>query len=118
VNPLFVFPPEKKQIGAFIQRRRRELGLTQERLSEMIDCSLRHLVNIERGINGVSIEILLKLCDALRVTPNEILLPQKETDCPDLAWLTEALKHLSPPQRKTAVAILSPYILYAQKIEE
>lgn len=109
---------DKKQTGAFIQRRRREIGLTQEKLSEVLDCSLRHMVDIERGINGVSIEILLKLCDALRVTPNEILLPQNKTNCPDLAWLTEALKQLSPVQQKTAVAILSPYILYAQKIEE
>ena len=48
--------------------------MTQERLAEKTDLTNNYISNIENGRSIPSLETLMKLCDALEVTPNEILL--------------------------------------------
>ena len=101
---------DKKRTGTFIQSKRLEARLTQEMLSERMGCSVRHIVNVERGAAGLSIELMLKLCETLRVTPNEVLFPHEQQGDAGIDWVTESLKSMSPEQRKTAVSIIGPYI--------
>lgn len=101
---------DKKRTGAFVQNRRLEARLTQEMLSEQVGCSVRHIVNVERGAVGLSIESMLRLCEIFRVTPNELLFPHERQDYADIDWVIESLKSMNPEQRKTAVSIVSPYI--------
>ena len=99
---------DRKRIGERIQSKRSALGYTQESLAEAAECSARMIASIESGTVGMSIAMLLKLCILLRTTPNEILLgeaPDTETK-----WLCDWLNDLKPAERKTAIAILRPYL--------
>lgn len=62
-----------KLIGRNIKKYRKELGLTQERLAELLDVSTVHLSHIEGGSVSMSLDLLLRICEALSVTPNHIL---------------------------------------------
>lgn len=60
-------------IGKRIQRLRKSKHISQELLAEMIGLSLSYVSYIERGIKFMSIETLIKIANALEVTPDYIL---------------------------------------------
>jgi len=62
-----------KQIGKRIAKRRKVLDLTQSELAERANMSTTYTGNVERGAK-CSIETLMKLCTALDVTPDYILI--------------------------------------------
>ena len=62
----------KKLLGQKIKRIRKNRGLTQEQLAEMIDIAPRNLSRIEIGESFVSAETLDKLLLALNVTAQEL----------------------------------------------
>lgn len=63
-----------KEIGKRISKRRDVLDITQEQLAERADISVAYCGNIERATSKCSIETLMKLCNALNVTPDYLLL--------------------------------------------
>lgn len=101
---------DKKAIGIRVQAYRNHLGLTQEQLAERIDKSLVTVADIERGAAGMSMETLFRLCDVLRVTPDALLLPEKDEEMGDLEWLTNALENSSERVRAGAIEILRAYL--------
>lgn len=62
----------KKELGQKIKSLRKKRGLTQERLSEIINISARNLVNIESGVNFPKAETLEKILKSLNVTTEEL----------------------------------------------
>lgn len=64
----------RKQIGKNIQIIRKERNITQEQLAEKVDVSKDHISHIETGSGKISLNLLLKLCAELSVTPNDILI--------------------------------------------
>lgn len=62
-----------KVIGINIKKYRKAAGLTQEKLAELLNISTVHMSHMECGHVSMSLEILLKLCDYLSVTPNQLL---------------------------------------------
>jgi transcriptional regulator with XRE-family HTH domain len=62
-----------KQIGKRIAKRRNVLDLTQAELAERANISTTYTGNVERGAK-CSIETLMKLCKALDITPDYLLL--------------------------------------------
>ena len=63
-----------KEVGKRIAERRRELGLKQWQVNEMAGLSDKYLSNIERATSVLSIDVLMKLCVALKTTPDSLLL--------------------------------------------
>lgn len=61
-------------MGNRIRLRRNELKLKQSELAEQIDISTNHMSSIETGKQMPSMDIFIKLCEALRVTPDYLLL--------------------------------------------
>lgn len=61
------------ELGWRIQRTRKEKGWTQERLAKSIRVSRPTLVNIEKGIQGLSVWRLLQICTALNTDPSHFL---------------------------------------------
>ncbi len=61
-------------MGSRIRQRRKELSLKQSELAEMLDISNNHISSIENGRERPSLEILLRICDILKVTPDYLLL--------------------------------------------
>ena len=62
----------KKLLGERIKRLRKNRGLTQEQLSEIIDITPRNLSRIEVGESFVSADTLDKIIEALSVTAEEL----------------------------------------------
>jgi len=60
-------------IGKRIAKRRNVLDMTQAELAEKANLSTTYTGNVERGAK-CSIETLMKVCDALDVTPDYLLL--------------------------------------------
>ena len=67
------------EVGSRIKHRRKELGMSQERLAELIDVSVPHMSNIENGKTRFSLQVLVDLTNALKTTPDVLLL--QEADC-------------------------------------
>ncbi len=63
-----------KLIGGRLKAIRKKRGLTQERVAELVELSPQHISGIETGGAKVSLPALVRLCNALDTTPNEVLL--------------------------------------------
>ena len=61
------------EIGARINSRRKELGLTQEQLAERMEVSIQMISNLELGKKAIRPENLVKLCDVLNISADYIL---------------------------------------------
>ena len=64
---------ELLKIGQFISERRKSLGLTQLQLAEKLNVTDRAVSKWERGKSLPDSSIMLKLCDLLKITVNDLL---------------------------------------------
>lgn len=62
-----------QQLGRRIAARRRSLGLRQVQVCEKCDINSNYLSNIERAKSIPSLEVFLRICQALDATPDELL---------------------------------------------
>jgi len=83
-------------VGANIKREREKAGYTQDQFSEMLGIGSKSLSSVERGIVGVSLSTLLKICEILHVSANVILL--EPTPKNDLDGILTQLERLTPEQ--------------------
>ena len=60
-------------MGERMQRRRRELGLTQEQLAEAADITPSFVGHLERAEKKPSVETVARVCDALSITADYLL---------------------------------------------
>lgn len=60
-------------IGRMFQLYRKKSNLTQYEVAELTGLQPRHISQIERGFSKGSIDTLLKLCSAYKITPDIIL---------------------------------------------
>ena len=61
-------------LGKRIAKRRKELGLKQYEVCELIDVNYKYLSNIETGRSAPSLELIMSLCSVLNTTPDYFLL--------------------------------------------
>jgi transcriptional regulator with XRE-family HTH domain len=88
---------------------RKKKGLTQAEVAEKADLSDRAYADIERGSVTMRIDTLLKICSALHVTPNDILVEQSEKIISEHD-IAKTFENCSANERNTALKILSVYI--------
>ena len=101
---------DKRAIGERVQTRRLAMHLTQEKLAELIEKTVVTVADIERGAAGMSMKTLFRLCDALKTTPNDLLLPEKSGNMDELEWLNEVLANSPEDVRATAIDIVRAYL--------
>lgn len=70
-------PMEPQVFGAFIQERRKELGLTQMQLADKINVTAKAVSRWERGVGFPDIHLLEPLADALSLTLIELMQSEK-----------------------------------------
>ena len=61
-----------KYMGLNIAYRRKERGLSQAKLAEMVNISRTHMSRIETADCAVSLDVVFDICDALDVSPSRI----------------------------------------------
>ena len=102
---------EKAALGSMIKKARQKKGYTQEVLAEKADIGLMYCGEIERGVKMPSLNIFIKIIEALNVSADYVL--QNELSSGKeyvFDELTKKLENLTPQQRKTASDILDAYI--------
>lgn len=97
------------RIGNQIKRAREAAGLTQEKFAERVSLAAKNVSAIERGAAGFSIPTLLRFCDVLGVSSDELLFGGNgskgaDNDASDIA---KRLERLSPEQFEIAVAVIN-----------
>ena len=104
-----------KEVGKRIAARRRELGLKQCQVEQKADLCFKYLSNIERGVTVISIDVLMKLCDVLKVTPNDLLLDSVIPGEDYLKSMASRVQQMSSKQARLALSMMD-WIL-SQKLE-
>ena len=92
------------QIGERIKAARELAGRTQEQLAEAIEVSPQYVSDLERGVVGISIPTLKRLCIHLGVSSDQILF-DRQTEAYALA-ISERCRNLSDRQFRTVLEIL------------
>ena len=96
------------QIGEQIKSAREQAKLTQEQFAERIDVSPQYVSDLERGVVGVSITTLKRICTVLCVSSDQILFGQKTEN--RAATIAEKCKSLSDKQYMILSDIVSKYV--------
>ena len=102
---------DKKQInieiGEQIRTAREHTKMTQEQLAEAIDVSVQFVSDLERGVVGVSLSTLRKLCTALGVSSDQLLFGKLTSD--QSAVFALKCRDLSPDQIRLLMEIIDRY---------
>lgn len=61
-------PYDRSSVGERIQKRRQNLGLSQEKLAEKMDRATKYCSDIERGACGMSLETMLNFSKHLNMS--------------------------------------------------
>jgi amino-acid N-acetyltransferase len=96
-------------IGNAIRKRRKSLGLTLQALASLVDTDTGNLSRMERGLQGVSEPMLLKLCSALECTPS-FLYAQVEPSNPNPIQSGTTLQPSQPQEFVRWFRAAAPYI--------
>ena len=95
-------------VGINIKREREKAGFTQDQFSEMLGIGSKSLSAIERGVVGISLTTLLKVCDILSLSTNTILKENCEKN--NIQNITDQLEQLTPSQLEIAEDMLNKLI--------
>ena len=86
---------------------RKKAGMTQAEVAEAAGVSDRTYADIERGTVNMRVETLLRICNVLKITPNEILSNDKEVSIEEI---DNMLNSATVEERKKALGILKAYL--------
>lgn len=101
---------DTKEIGNKLLVIRKKAGMTQMEVAEAADLSHRTYADIERGTSNMRVDTILKICNALHVTPDEILTKQQTEMTLQQEELIQRLNACSPKDKETALRLLSVFL--------
>lgn len=96
-------------IGTKLYSIRKKMGLTQAEVAEKANLSDRTYADIERGSVNMRVETILRICEALKITPNDIFVSDKETSITE-EDIIELIKDCPLKERETALNLLEVYL--------
>lgn len=97
-------------IGDKLYYIRKRASLTQAEVAEAADLSDRTYAEIERGTVNMRLGTLLKICNALDITPDEILTENNSDISDSEDEIFAMLYSCSKKERETALRLLSVYL--------
>lgn len=96
-------------IGNNLYRVRKSMGMTQAEVAEKAEISDRTYADIERGSVTMRVDSLLKICNALKITPDNVLVADNGIDISEQD-IVQAIKNCSNNEKETALKLLGVYI--------
>ena len=63
-----------------IRKAREDAGYTREKLAELLDVSVSYMAEVERGRTGVSVKMLIRICEVLGLSADYVLFGAKRGD--------------------------------------
>lgn len=99
-----------RAIGNKLLAIRKQMGLTQAEVAEAAGLSDRTYADIERGTVNMRIETVLRICQVLRITPDEVLTEERQSDDSGQEALLERLNGCNMKDKETAFRLLEVYL--------
>ncbi len=99
-----------RRIGNQLLAIRKRSGLTQADVAEAAGLSDRTYADIERGTVNMRIETILRICNALYITPDEILTQSDAQMTTQQEEILARLNACNPKDKETALRLLSVYL--------
>lgn len=101
----------KKMLGARLRAVREQRGLSQGKLARLAGTHPQSISQIERGIRGVTVQQVVKIARALRLSTDEILGDRKHPALPlngdrRLLLRFQRVQQLPPAQKKSILKLL------------
>jgi transcriptional regulator with XRE-family HTH domain len=87
-----------RDIGNVVRRRRKKLGMTQEKLAPLVGFSRASVANIETGRQKLLVHQIYALAEALQLVPEDLLPRAKRTPSPTEVELPADLSSLQKEQ--------------------
>lgn len=98
-------------IGTVLQKYRIKNHFTQNEAAEIADMEPRYISQIERGISKGSIDTLLKLCNAYKITPDVVLYDLLNKDIKESVKIhEERYKKLAIKDRETIDELINYFL--------
>lgn len=97
-----------RDMGRRIMTRRKELCLTQEQVAAKTDLTVQTISTAERDVKALRPENMVKLCEALHMTADYLLMGKMPVD--RLQQLPIPTSQLTPQQEAHLIAIVENYI--------
>ena len=97
-------------IGNMLLSFRKKAGLTQAEAAEAAGLSDRTYADIERGTVNMRLETLLRICQALHITPDEILTADRGAADVLEEDVLFRLRACPPQNKETALRLLDIYL--------
>ena len=63
-----------------IRKAREDMGYTREKFAEKLDVSVSYLAEVERGRTGISVKMLVKVCNVLGLSADYVLFGTDRTE--------------------------------------
>lgn len=89
---------------------RKRMGMTQAEVAESAGLSDRTYADIERGMVNMRTETILRICNTLHITPDEILTEDSTSLSIQQTELWERLNACNSKDKETALQLLSVYL--------
>ena len=106
---------DARLIGKRIQLVRKERGLTQEQLSQMVDLSPNYLSNVETGLKTPKLETLIEIMNALQCDANALLADVVDaTTTEQSGHISKALSSLPMKEQRKIMRIVEVLVQEAQ----
>ena len=100
-----------KHIGNKFQEYRLKNNLTQNQVAELTGLEPRHISQIERGLSKGSIDTLIKLCNAYKITPDIILYDLLDEDIKNsVSIYDEKFKKLSKSDKESILHFIDYFL--------
>lgn len=100
-----------EHIGRICQEYRLKNNLTQNQVAELTGLEPRHISQIERGLSKGSIDTLLKLCNAYKITPDIILYDLLDNETKNsISIYDEKFKKLSKRDKESILHFIDYFL--------
>lgn len=87
-------------IGMRVRRFRQQMGLSQEKVAELINISVTHMSHIETGNTKLSLPVFVALTEVLDIPADELLHDPTPDHDSTLREITAVIKTCTPQQAR------------------
>ena len=99
-----------RAIGNRLLNIRKRMGMTQAEVAEHAGLSDRTYADIERGTVNMRTETILRICNVLHITPDEVLTEENTSMTTQQGELWKRLDACNPKDKETALQLLEVYL--------
>ncbi len=105
----------KQNLAEAVRNARTELGLSQEKLAEILNFDQRTILNIEAGRGNPKFEKLYPLITYLKIPAEKIFYPDSENETPNLQKLLTLLSDCTEEEADALMPMVRYFLALLRK---